>query len=143
MVIHRRGLVLLAGMLCGAGCAQQQQDAGQIREAESAYLHALETERSGDHAAARELYRQAAERGGLQVDEFVECQVRLALCEARLGEFDGAHRLLDSLADGAPDMGRIHAARAFVFRRQQRPSEASAEEQRARQINPRISLIKE
>lgn len=141
-MIHRRGLVLLAVMLCGEGCVQQQ-DAAQIREAESAYLRALETERTGDHAAARELYRQASQRGGLQVDEFVECQVRLALCEARLGEFANAHRLLDSLAEGAPDMGRIHAARAFVFRRQQRLGEASGEEQRARQINPKISLIKE
>jgi len=141
-VIHRPGLVLLAGMLCGAGCAKQQ-DAAQIREAESAYLRALATEQSGDHAAARELYRQASQRGGLQVDEFVECQIRLSLCEARLGDFGTAHQLLDSLAEGAPDMGRIHAARAFVFRRQQRPGEASAEEQRARQINPKIALIKE
>lgn len=123
-------------------CAQQQ-DASQIHEAESAYLQGLEAERSGDHTAARELYRQAVERGGLQVDEYVECQIRLALCEARLENFDDAHQALDAVVEGASDMARLHAARAFVFRQQGKNGEAETEERHARRLDPRIQLIKE
>jgi tetratricopeptide (TPR) repeat protein len=128
-------------LLALAGCAGQQ-DASQIQQAESAYLRGLVAEESGAHAAARSLYRQAVERGGLQVDEYVDCYIRLALCEARLENFDDAHQALDAVAEGASDMARLHAARAFVFRRQGKTDEAQAEEQRARQLNPRVPLIK-
>ncbi len=120
-----------------------QQNASQIRLAESVYLQGRKAEQSGDYAAARELYRQAAERGGLQVDEYVECHIRLALCEARLKNFDDAHQALDAVAEGASDLARVHAARAFVLRRQQKPAEAQAEEQRARELDPRVPLIKQ
>jgi Tfp pilus assembly protein PilF len=129
-------------LLAVTSCAGQQ-DASQIRRAESAYLQGVEAEQSGDYAAARGLYRQAAERGGLQVDEYVDCQIRLALCEARLESFDDAHRTLDAVAEGASDLARVHAARAFVFRRQQKIGEAEKEEQRARQLDRRVALIKE
>ena len=130
-------------MLLALASCTGQQDASQIRRAESAYLQGLEAEQSGDYAGARELYRQAVERGGLQVDEYVECHVRLALCEARLEGYDDAHRALDAVAEGASDLARVHAARAFVFRRQQKPDEAQAEEQRARERDPRVPLIKQ
>ena len=65
----------------------------------------------------------------------------LALCEARLGGYDDAHQALDAVAEGASDMARLHAARAFVFRQQGKTAEAEEEEQRARQLNPRIQFI--
>jgi tetratricopeptide (TPR) repeat protein len=129
-------------LLALASCAGQQ-DASQIRRAESAYLQGLEAEQSGDYAGARELYRQAAERGGLQVDEYVECQIRLALCEARLESYDDAHQALDAVVEGASDLARLHVARAFVFRRQGKNGQAETEERHARSLDPRIELIKE
>lgn len=127
-------VVFLAG--CGGGDVR-----GTVTEDS---LKALETGRQELAAknleAARDSFAAAAQAGGLQVDLYCEARLQQAYCAACLGEHEAAHALLDELTSGAPDLGRVHAMRGFVFARQGMADKAEAEIRKARALSPGIAL---
>jgi tetratricopeptide (TPR) repeat protein len=136
-----RETIILVGLLAAAGCGAQRNTAN-FAYAELAYQTALEHYQAKDYDKACESFRAAVDDGGLIVDEYVNAQLLLAVCEARLGNVEAAHAAIDAVADGAPDLARLHAARAFVYEKEQKLAEARFERRLARRENPRVAFFK-
>ena len=94
-------------------------------------------------AAARDAFAEAVTRGGLRTDQHTTAKLRLAFCEACLGNTEAAGQLLDSLEEGAPDLGNVYAMRAFVFRKAGDAAKAEAAWAKAQQWNPAVRMPSE
>ena len=78
----------------------------------------------------------AIDAGHLQPDLYCDAVIHRALARAEIGQFDAALADLDAPAPNAPDLDRVHAARARVYLKQGERDWAAAEFQLAVQINP-------
>jgi len=112
-------------LITAPGCGENH-DSGAVTASSLASLEeGKRRAEAGDFAAARESFRAAAEGGGLQPDQYCEARLQQAFCAARLGEQGEALALLDDLAKGAPDIGRVNAMRAFVKSRKNDDQDAT------------------
>ena len=96
-----------------------------------------------DVAGAREAFAAAVELGGLRADLHTTAKLRLAYCEACLGNTEAAGQLLDSLEEGAPDLGDVFAMRAFVCRKAGDAAKAEAAWAEAQRWNPAVRMPRE
>lgn len=96
-----------------------------------------------DVAGAREAFAAAVELGGLRADLHTTATLQLAYCEACLGNTEAAGQLLDSLEEGAPDLGALYAMRAFVFRKAGDAAKADAAWAEAQRWNPSVRMPRE
>lgn len=111
-------LLLLAPVIIAAGCSTPV-DSGAVTVSSLESLEAGRTKAAaGDFAGARDAFAAAITGGGLQPDFYCEALLQQAECESRLGNHDAALDLLDQLAQGAPDLARVNAARATAKARQ-------------------------
>jgi hypothetical protein len=110
--------LLLVAVMLAAGCSTPA-DSGAVTVSSLQSLEAGRTKAAaGDFAGAREAFAAAITGGGLQPDFYCEALLQQADCESRLGNHDAALALLDQLAQGAPDLGKVNAARTAVKNRQ-------------------------
>ena len=133
-------LILPLG-LCLCSCSSNAIDPDAVRDAQGAYDEALEALEAHDYGLARRRLDTAIEGAGLRPDQYVDAYFQRTICLAQLGEFDAAEKDLEFLAQGAPEMERVHVARSFVLRKQGRQAEADAEMSRARAINATVQPI--
>ncbi|NCX97625.1 MAG: hypothetical protein EBX35_03350 [Planctomycetia bacterium] len=113
--------LLLVAVMLAAGCSTPA-DSGAVTVSSLQSLEAGRTKAAaGDFAGAREAFAAAITGGGLQPDLYCEALLQQADCESRLGNHDAALALLDQLAQGAPDLGKVNAARTAVKARQTQP----------------------
>ena len=121
--------LMMVGVLLTAGCSTSG-DSGPVTLSSLQSMEAGRTKvAAGDFAGAREAFAAAIASGGLQPDSYCDALLQQAECESRLGNHDAALALLDQLAQGAADLGSVHAARTAVKARQAqaRPPEQPAE----------------
>ena len=76
-------------------------------------------------------------------EEEATAKLRLAYCEACLGNTEAAEQLLDSLEEGSPDLGEVYAMRAFVFRKVGDAAKAEAAWAEAQRWNPAVRMPRE
>ena len=105
-----------------------------------------------EHQLAREIGRRREDISDaayqvvvlqIQRDEVGDVGARVqAFLESQSAELDAAHEILDQLAQGAPDMARVHAMRAFVYEKQGNATAASQEMTQAREDNPRVEPVR-
>lgn len=132
-------LALISG--CGA---PQAIDANLLADAQVSYDTALEAEKLGDQQEALRLLNQALDpKAGLSPDLAADARILRAVVLARLDRASESHADLDSAAEGAGDLSAVHVARAFVFEKEGKKSEASAEMKKARRLNKSARAIKE
>jgi tetratricopeptide (TPR) repeat protein len=96
-----------------------------------------------DLPAARDAFAEAVALGGLRPDLHAEAALRLAYCEASLGNREAADKLLDSLEEGAPNPAEACAMRALLLRKAGDTAGADAAWARARQWDPAVALPRE
>ena len=94
-------------------------------------------------AGAREAFAAGVELGGLRPDVHATAKLRLAYCEACLGNTEAAEQLLDSLEEGSPDLGEVYAMRAFVCRKAGDATKAEAAWAEAQRWNPAVRMPRE
>lgn len=94
-------------------------------------------------AGAREAFAAAVGLGGLRPDVHATAKLRLAYCEACLGDTEAAGQLLDSLEEGSPDLGEVYAMRAFVCRKAGDAAKADAAWAEAQRWNPAVRMPSE
>ncbi len=136
----RWALGCVALLLAVTGCGSDTGQGKVTQDSLGKFEQGRKELAAKDVAAARDSFASAAEAGGLQVDLYCEARLQQAYCHACLGDHAAAHALLDELAGGAPDLGRVHAMRSFVFLRQGTPDKAEAELQKARALTPGIAV---
>ncbi len=130
-------LALCLAALAIAGCSQPtppHADSLARYEEGNAKLEAK------DLAAARSAFAEAVALGGLRADLYAKAELRLAYCEACLGNLEAAQLLLETLEQGAPDLGDVYAMRAFVLRKSGDTAGADAAWAKARQWNSDVAL---
>lgn len=131
--------ILLTG--CGGG---RPADPEALADAQLSYDQALNEIESGNHAAALELLVTAlAPGGGLPPDLYTDALIQRAVCYAREERFEDALADLSLAEQGVADLSTVHVARAFVYRKQGKSAEATAEMSAAKKINRKARSIKE
>ncbi len=93
-----------------------------------------------DLASARSAFAEAVALKGLRADLHAKATLRLAYCEACLGNIEAANQLLDILEQDSPDLGDVYAMRAFVLRASGDKAGADAAWAKARQWSPNVTL---
>lgn len=128
------GFALGAGCLIASigGCSKPPPPRG---DAVAALEQADSRLAAKDLEAARAGFAEAIELGALRADLHERATLRLAYCEACLGNPQAARALLDELAEGAADMASVHAMRAFVLTQSGDAQAARAEMAKARQFD--------
>lgn len=96
-----------------------------------------------DLASARDGFAEAVALGGLRPDLHAEAALRLAYCEASLGNREASEKLLDSLEEGAPNPAEVCAMRALLLRKAGDTAGADAAWARARQWDPNVDMPRE
>ena len=132
--------LVLPLVVCLCSCSSDEVDPSTLRDSQSAYDQAIEALEKHDYGLAKTRLDEAIAAGGLRVDSYVDAHIQRAICLAQVGQFDAAHKDLDTISQGA-EMGRLHAVRSFVYRKEGRQGEADAEMNRARAINGTIQPI--
>jgi tetratricopeptide (TPR) repeat protein len=123
-----------------AGCQKPEPPRA---EALARYEEAEAKFAAKDLAAAREAFAAAVTLGGLRPDLHAEAELRLAYCEACLGNHEAAINRLDSLEEAAPNPAEVCAMRTLVLRKAGDTAGAEAAWVRARQWDPAVSLPRE
>jgi len=129
-------LTVCLAAIAVAGCQRPEPPRA---EALARYEEAEAKFAAKDLAAAREAFAAAVMLGGLRPDLHAEAELRLAYCEASLGNHEAAIKLLDSLEEGAPNPAEVCAMRTLVLRK----AGDTAGAVRARQWDPAVSLPRE
>jgi tetratricopeptide (TPR) repeat protein len=138
----RRSRFLAAGftVFAVAGCDNPEppraESLARYEEAESKFA-------AKDLLSARDAFAEAVSLGGLRPDLHAEAALRLAYCEACLGNGAAAIKLLDSLEEGAPNPAEVCAMRTLVLRKAGDIAGADAAWARARQWDPAVALPRE
>ena len=129
------GAIACVGAL--AGCAENPR-AAQRANTQEALIAGLAAFDTNDFERASQLLDVAISSGTLQPDALAQASTKRAISLAYHLQFVEAHAVLDRVASGAPDQSEVHAARAFIFRRQGDTTAADRQFAEARRQNPRI-----
>jgi tetratricopeptide (TPR) repeat protein len=128
-------LILCGALLAGCGDAEIVV---QRQSSEAEFDAAFKAFESGHFSDAESRFTAAIDAGQLQPDQYCEAIVNRALARAEIGQFDKALQDLDAITPHAPDLDRVHAARARVYLKQGERDRAAAEFQFAVKLNPGI-----
>lgn len=136
----RHTAAALVGSICVAitGCGGAKIDeAGRLSGAE-AFAAALTEFDGHSYEPAAEHFTVAIKQGALNPDQYGEAAVKRAVCWGAAGKYDEALAELDGLLAGAPNLDQVHAARAFVLKKQGKTGEAAQALAAARRVNRTI-----
>lgn len=125
--------ILCCAVLAGCGDAEIVVQRQSSQAAFDAGVKAFE---SGHFSDAETQFTATIDAGQLQPDQYCEAVVYRALARAEIGQFGPAMDDLDAITPHAPDLDRVHAARARVYLKQGERDRAAAEFQLAIQLNP-------
>ena len=119
--------------LAGCGDAEIVVQRQSSQAALDAGVKAFE---SGHFSDAESQFTAAIDAGQLQPDLYCDAVIHRALARAEIGQSGTALADLEGIAANAPDLDRVHAARARVYLKQGERDRAAAEFQLAIKINP-------
>jgi tetratricopeptide (TPR) repeat protein len=125
--------ILCCAVLAGCGDAEIVV---QRQSSQAAFDAAVKAFESSHFSDAESQFNAAIDAGQLQPDQYFEAVVYRALSRAEIGQFGPALEDLDAITPHAPDLDRVHAARARVYLKQGERDRAAAEFQLAVKINP-------
>jgi tetratricopeptide (TPR) repeat protein len=130
-----RGIILLCVSACGCG---DTATVAQRQSSQSAFDAGVKAFDSGHFSDAEFQFTAAIDAGQLVPDMYCDAFIRRAIARAEIGQTEAALADLDTIARDAPDLDRVHAARARVYLRMGNRDQAASEFQLATKINPRL-----
>lgn len=139
-MLTRLHAVAIIGALCAAvaGCGGAKVDEGGRLSGAEAFAAAVGEFDQRSYEAAAEHFTTSITKGGLNPDQYGEAGVKRAVCWGAAGKYAEALAELDKLLAGAPNLDQVHAARAFVLKKQGKSAEAAQALASARRINRTI-----
>jgi Tfp pilus assembly protein PilF len=126
--------LLCAGAVAG-GCSAPDHSA-QRAAAQRQLDAGIQAWESADLAHAEQQLTPAIRSGSLDSDQYVEGLLMRALVRAALGKYRQAHADLDRAQEGAAQLDRVFAIRAYILQGEGQPEAARRAMEQAREVNP-------
>jgi tetratricopeptide (TPR) repeat protein len=127
-----------ASLICmvAYGCGDAET-ATQRQSSQAAFDAGVTAFEAGHFSDAEFQFTAAIDAGLLHPDLYCDAIISRAVARAEIGRADEALADLDVIGKDAPDLDRVHAARARVYLRMGNREQAVSEFQLAAKINPR------